>query len=196
MFAVDISNFSGEITDEQATLIRDSNRKIVIGCQDVDIAIRNAATALKHCLEVELYVPFYTSIPIERELNKAQDVVRSVFKDRVPPFLWLDFEDAIPEGVSSDMVLGWADRIIRVASQEPFYWIRDTELGIYTRRSWWEQYTGSSTEFDSYKLWDANYDGVADLSAGYTPYGWKAPAMKQYRENFDLWGVNVDLNVY
>lgn len=191
MNAIDFANYAGEFTDDYVKLIRDSNRKVIVGTQDASIAMQQATLCEDHCLEVDLYQFNYFSVPIEREAIKSRDVAAAL---KQQPFLWLDFEDELPQMVlrelHPDVILGWINRVVERAQH-------DFDLiGIYTRENWWREYTGNSNEFASYALWNAKYDGIADLNV-HTPYGgWLQQTMKQYQADFVLFGKAVDLNVY
>lgn len=64
------------------------------------------------------------------------------------------------------------------------------EVGVYSRRNWWETRTRNSTRFAGLPLWDAN-DGE------FIPYGgWTEAQMTQYAWDQMLAGRNVDLNRY
>lgn len=66
---------------------------------------------------------------------------------------------------------------------------------IYTRRQWWQQYIADSKVFSHLPLWDCDL-GKPDLE-NFTPYGgWKEQTMQQFRFDYDLGDIAVDLNVY
>jgi hypothetical protein len=190
VYGVDVSNFSnGPLDLEQARLIRDSNRRLIVGCQDVAVASQQVEFAMKADLDVQLYIYFYTGVPIMREIQKALEVIRRTGLER--PMVWMDFEDTSTDDTLSRDV-GWIERTMFRCGQE----FGVGRIGIYTSRGWWERYTGNNTEYSIFPLWDANWDNQADLTA-FTPYGgWTAPTMKQYAGDRDLWGMKVDFNVY
>lgn len=69
---------------------------------------------------------------------------------------------------------------------------------IYTGAWWWNdnRYMGGSTAFASLPLWNADYDGVPDLSE-WTPYGgWTGLIGKQYSDSTTVCGEVVDLDVF
>lgn len=72
---------------------------------------------------------------------------------------------------------------------------------IYASNSMWHTLAGTSTAFRSLPLWDAYYDGIASLTIdsghAWRSYGgWPRRFGKQYRGDYKLFGIDVDLNVF
>ena len=135
---------------------------------------------------------------VQRYLNEPDTLTteeyekaKELFDYAGQPFVWLDYEDE-NSSVSLDVALGWIERNLRWVD----FYFGPGSVGFYVNQNWWNVYTARSQDFNTYKLWDANWDGVPDLGMGYVNYGWDAPTMKQYAGNQTLEGVNVDLNVY
>ncbi len=189
MRAFDISNYSAIPMGEQAALLRDQGRKAIVGCHDPVIAIAQIQALRAHCVEVELYQHFYFSIPLQREIDKLEQVIDAI---GFAPRIWIAEEDTVPAGVSPDVVVGWIQEVIiqTVADLSP------TKLGIYTRKGWWQEATADTTRFTNLPLWVAQYDGISNLSVYDGFGGWWTCAMKQYDNDVDIGGVNVDLDVY
>ena len=190
MQAFDISNYTGVITDEQAKLMRDEARKVIVNVHDPEIAVQQIRVCRDHCMEWELYAQTYFSVPLSREMDKAYRIVEQVgSNDDVQ--LWMAFEDAVPPGISQDVVIGWIWRAISLAELNLFV------ADIYTRKSWWLEATGDTNEFaESTSLWVAQPDGIPDLLVYDGFGGWIAPTMKQYAMDVPFAGLNVDRNVY
>mgnify|MGYP001608719274 CR=1 FL=1 len=191
MHAFDISNFTGVITDDQAKILRDEARKVVVNVHDPDLAIWQINVLRQQCMEIELYVQTYFSVPLSRELDKATDIARQFangHESYLP--LWLSFEDAVPTGLDPDVVIGWIQRALFLADYAGFH------AGIYTRENWWREATGDTSSFSTVRLWVAQPDGVADLLVYNGFGGWFAPTMKQYAMDVTVAGLNVDRDVY
>ncbi len=53
--------------------------------------------------------------------------------------------------------------------------------GVYTGGWWWKPSTANYQGFADRPLWDAHYDGIADASGDYLPYGgWSFASIKQF----------------
>lgn len=69
-------------------------------------------------------------------------------------------------------------------------------FGFYTSESQWSPITGGTSDFGSYQLWYAHYDGNPSFG-DFKPFGgWSKPAIKQYKGDTTLCSSGVDLNFY
>lgn len=79
------------------------------------------------------------------------------------------------------------------------YHYGDNSVGIYSRREEWDKLFGSScNQYTSYTLWYQNPNGVASFSdwSAVSFGGWKSPKMKQYQQNAELCGVQLNFDYY
>jgi hypothetical protein len=66
------------------------------------------------------------------------------------------------------------------------------QTGIYTGNWFWTdaRYMANTQRFSDRLLWDAHYDGIADATQNFAPYGgWTSCAIKQYIGTSELAGV-------
>lgn len=169
---------------------------MIVNTHDVTIASQQAILGKNNCMEVQLYAFHYMTVPLSRELDKA-DAISNVLGFK--PFLWLDFEggsvDVQPDP-SVDVMLGWIARAIYQATS------RGYNVGIYTNRNWWTGYAGNELFWfaNGMPLWDANWidEDVTEFDpASFTPYGGlNKPAMWQHKGAYDLEGVDVGVSFY
>ena len=78
---------------------------------------------------------------------------------------------------------------------------RGRAVGIYASGYMWNQIMGnrdSCTNFSSYPLWYAHYDGKEDFNDWPASKfaGWNTPTIKQYTGSAVLCGIDVDLSYY
>ena len=190
MKAVDISNFSGVPTIEQAQALRDVARNVIVGCQDPVIAKQQVEVCRGACLGVDLYAQPSLGSNLFDIVGRADKVALDTGLDKKNSRLWLAFDMTPPSDMSPDFFIGWLARFVRLASLLGF------NVGIYTSRNKWLDFMGNNSEFYTYPLWYADYDGI-DNMVGYVGFGgWFIPTIKQYAKNVQIDGFNVDLNVY
>ena len=68
---------------------------------------------------------------------------------------------------------------------------------IYTGGWFWYGKFGDPHDFSHLPLWTSRYDGYADLTVNWKPYGgWEAPAAKQYEGTNHTLGFGNDLSVF
>lgn len=102
--------------------------------------------------------------------------------------LWLDVEQdgLVQSDVDRDLVLCDA------------YTHRPKSTGIYSGH-WFFVKQGwlTLTRWADRRLWESNYDDVADVAVHFTPYGgWTRPAIKQYMGTSSIGSVHqIDLDV-
>jgi GH25 family lysozyme M1 (1,4-beta-N-acetylmuramidase) len=181
--AIDVSSWSGEFTDAEAEACKALGCRLVIVNTWGEWCRQQAEMTLKHGMDLEFYTYMYFSVDPERRVADALEAV-SGFPVRM---FWLDYEDD-PAGLRSHEVVAHIRQAVAACERQRL------PVGIYTRRSWWEPYTGSCTEFARLSLWDAFYDGVPDLTY-FRPYGgWTRPLIKQFTGTSEAGGQTVDFN--
>lgn len=188
MLAIDISNYSGDLTAEQVQALKDAGVvRVVVQCVAPGILShrQQIPVLLAAGLEVEAYVYLWmTDLPglIERVRWANAELIQFPEVKR----LWLDCED-VTEGLTAAQ----ARTAIQTARGEALL-----PTGIYTADWWWESHTDGWEGCSDLPLWDAHYDGVQALDGG-AYGGWTKPAMKQYAGDTTLAGVpNADLDYY
>lgn len=101
--------------------------------------------------------------------------------------LWLDVED---EGLT----IADVDRSLAACD----LYMGGKLTGVYSGRWFFENQDWLGlTKWSDRPLWDSRFDGVADVDAGFVPYGgWTQCAIKQYRGTSSIGSVHqIDLNV-
>ena len=182
--AVDVSHWSGEITEQQMACLRERGvRRVIAGTQRRAIARQQLEAAVAAGLEVEAYVYLYLRANVARRVQAALETVEGLPVRR----LWLDAEDTT-SGLTPEQMVERLRQARAACGEFP--------AGIYTGGWWWRPYTADSRAFADLPLWHARYDDRPTLD-GFRPFGgWERPAMKQYAHNVDRCGVTVDLNWY
>lgn len=97
--------------------------------------------------------------------------------------------DCETEGVTHEQIADAAVAIAR-AKQVPI---------IYTSQYKWQQLTGNTSDFSSFKLWDAHYDNDPSLdfiSSGYGGWQLKDLAGDQYTNSTAFGAIDIDYNVF
>lgn len=195
--AADLSNWSGEITPQQAhDLYEEGVRRVIV--QVVNERILTHRQQIPVLIDAGLEVQAYVYVWFSGGEQFVKDRVRWACSElgafpRVE-MVWLDCEQSTEDDPPFDYINLPTTVIIRsavdVVARSGY------RPGIYTRRDWWELGTNNSTAFKDLPLWNANYDGDPDLDpAGYG--GWGIPHMEQYQGTSTLAGVPmVDLNSY
>lgn len=182
--AVDISNYSGAITAEQAECWRQNGvRKVIVGLQSPSLAAQQMAVIVDAGLELEAYWYFSFSRSPIAQAETAWDRCNGWPVKR----LWLDFEDD-PGDMVPSAVADWIVLAASVArSRGP--------VGIYSAAWWWVPYTGNTDRLRDLPLWVAHYDYESDIDP-VAFGGWTKASMEQYSGTTELCGVSVDLDVY
>lgn len=192
MFAVDISNWSGEITLENVRCWkRNDVTRVIIGTQN-EVITRQQIAAITNVggVELEAYVYLYDNyIAFADQVDEA---IRRFYGYPVRR-LWLDCEFAT--SAPPDVVVERIQRAIDACR------VAGIPYGIYTGQWWWVPTTNNSTAFAHESLWFANYptpppekNVPQSLRAGFG--GWHDGVMRQYRGTTSLCDVNVDYNWY
>jgi GH25 family lysozyme M1 (1,4-beta-N-acetylmuramidase) len=185
--AVDVSNYTGAITTEQARCLRASGvSHLIAGTQAPGVTRAQLQAALHAGMSTDAYVYLYWRRDVPTQVGNALAALEGLPIGR----LWLDCEDD-PAGLGPAQVEGLIASAVDAAGEFP--------VGIYTGRWWWQPNTGNSTAFSHLPLWHAEYTGrPEDLPDFYAfqPYGgWTRPAIWQYQGTTPLCGLNVDLNI-
>ena len=194
IFAVDISNWSGEITSSEVACWWESGvRHVIAGTQVPTITVQQIQTAASGGMTVDAYVMLYWDYDITNQVQNALATIQGLPVRR----LWLDAEK--PRG-------NWSSWQLIQKIQEAVDACGSFPTGIYTRKVWWRDNVGDTAAFSDLPLWYAYYDGYHDFEDWYDPMfwyegpfgGWTDPTGKQYGSDWtlpDLCGVNVDYNV-
>lgn len=197
--AVDLSNYSGPISNQQARdLVNAGVSRAIVQAVRPDIRVheQQIPNLIAAGIEVQGYVYVWYSAG-EQFIRDRVAWACSEFK-RWPQitFVWADCEQADDTGFNyahadHDQVVQLTAAALDTIGQAGF------ETGIYTARWWWVPATGDSHYFSGvFPLWNANYDGDPDIDpAGYG--GWDIPRMEQYQGSSTIAGVPmVDLDSY
>jgi hypothetical protein len=194
IFAIDISNWSGEITSDEVACWRDSDvRHVISGTQIPTITVQQIQTAASGGMTIDAYVMLYWDYDITAQVHDALATIQGLPVRR----LWLDAEQ--PRG-------NWASWQLIEKIQEAVDACGSSPHGIYTRKVWWRDNVDDTAAFSHLPLWYAYYDGYHDFEDWYDPVywyegpfgGWTDPTGKQYASDWtfpDLCEVNVDYNV-
>jgi hypothetical protein len=185
--ALDISNYSGEITDAQVACWRANGyQHLVCGTQRPDLTRRQLLVAVRGGLSVDAYVYLYWADDVPARVRRALDTISGFPVGR----LWLDCEDAtggLPAAVIVDKIAAG----LAACGERP--------AGIYTGRWWWVPATGNSSRFAGVPLWHAEYtrspEVLPDFAAFRAYGGWSRPAMWQFQGTTTVCGVTVDRNM-
>jgi GH25 family lysozyme M1 (1,4-beta-N-acetylmuramidase) len=105
--------------------------------------------------------------------------------------IWFDIE--APSAWNSDCSanVAWLQKAISTAIS-----VHSGGIGIYSSASQWGPIMCSSTDFSSYPLWYAHYDGNPSFS-DFSPFGgWNSPAIKQYQGTTSICGTSIDKDYY
>ncbi len=179
---VDISHWSGEITDaEVACWYETGVRHVVAGTQMERITRQQLELAIAGGMSIDLYVYLYWEDPV-RQVERALRIARDYPIGR----LWLDVEED-PAG------LGPAALTTRI--RDALAACGEVPCGIYTSKWWWDPFMWGRATFNDVPLWYARYDDDPSLDTWATQSfgGWDRPAGKQWIEH-DLCGIDVDEN--
>jgi hypothetical protein len=192
--ALDISHWSGTITDGEVACWRDSNfGHVITGTQNRDITIQQLQTAVNHGMTVDAYVMLYWDYDIAGQVRDALATIAGFPVGR----LWLDAEQP-SGGRSAAQLIQKVQQAVDACGSMP--------CGIYTRKGWWMENMGDTDAFSHLPIWYAYYDHNSDFNDWYDPQfwyegpfgGWSDPTGKQYDSDWtapDLCGVNVDFNI-
>jgi len=191
--ALDISNYTGPITQEQVNGWRDAGVGLVI-VQAVDPPAAYPAGCTRQQLETlrdanmpaEAYVFFWFDASPDH-IDRALSLLEGLPIRRV----WLDVEDIGAKSYNQ----ATTEAKVADALQRCDTWSQQQGLpqaGIYTGKWYWEatDYMGNTSSFSDRELWDANYDFTPDATSGFRPYGgWTGCSIKQHIGSSEFVGV-------
>lgn len=188
-FAVDISNWSGQIgstTVEQWKL--NGVKRVIVGTQNEAIMRQQMHQVTRADVSLEAYVYLYDNF--NSFADQVKEAIRR-FADFPVRRLWLDCEFATT--APPDVVVERIQRAVDACN------VAGVTCGIYTGGWWWRPMTGNYVGFADVPLWFASYvtPGMGpNCPAGLRPGfgGWQWGVMRQYRGTVLLNGVNVDFN--
>lgn len=194
---IDVSNYSGEISEQQArdlwavgvrkVIVQIVNERILTHRQQIPVLLAQG-------FEVECYVYVWFSGGEQFVRDRTAWACRELSAFPTVSMLWLDCEQSSEDDPPFDHVNEPTTKIIAAAVETVT--VRGLSTGIYTAQWWWVPGADNSTAFAHLPLWSADYDGDPTLTpAGYG--GWAHPTVKQYQGTSTLAGVSgIDLNVY
>lgn len=194
VYAVDVSHWSGEVSQGQAACWWDAGiRHVIAGTQDSAISAQQLAVASSLGLTVDAYVMLEWDQDVSALVERAKRIIGPYPVRR----LWLDAERPADGRSPAEMV-----GLIQAAADA----CGAVACGIYTGKGWWLASTDNSTAFSHLPLWYPRWDGQADFEEWYNPVawyegpfgGWEDPSGKQYAASqtaSGLCGVNVDYNI-
>lgn len=192
MLAVDVSNYTGPVSIENLQAWWDSGIRLVIiqafppsQSAKYQNQVEQEQACVSFGIPFEIYIYDYLTDPQWRA--DALSGLVGTNADRI----WMDEEDTTAKGLSPTKRTNAIAASLQAVTDAGF------TRGIYTGRWWWTGYLANPSRFSAEPLWDANYDGIADATADFVPYGgWSQPTMKQYQGTSTLDGVSqVDLDV-
>lgn len=198
--AIDLSNHSGPLSDQQAQGLKDAGIRLVL-VQTVDppagfpkgVTRQQIEACLNAGLVVDAYVWLWFDLAVE-DIRRKLTLLDGLSIRR----LWLDVEDQA--AAKYDTLQCETLVLAALETCDRFTVTGANQTGIYSGRWYWAdpRYMGNTTRFSDLgrELWDALYDYVPDASVGFVPYGgWRRVAIKQFQGTATLAGVpNVDLN--
>lgn len=185
--AIDVSNYTGPITVDQARCLREQGvEHVIAGTQVPSVTRVQLEAALAAGMTIDAYVYLYWRRDVAAVVREALRALEGL----PAGCLWLDCEDQTA-GLSPAEVVELIERAHEACGPQP--------AGIYTGRWWWPNATADSSAFSQLPLWHAEYTRSSDERPdfdSFTAYGgWTRPRMWQYRGTTVLCGVSLDLNL-
>jgi GH25 family lysozyme M1 (1,4-beta-N-acetylmuramidase) len=182
--AIDVSHWSGEISKAKFSAAKAGGvSRVVVSLNNLDLARRQLEAAASAGLEVQAYIYLYFAQDVAARVRSCLGVIGGLGVEHV----WLDCEDEKHTLTPHQLNARIEDAILAVG---PPY-----TAGIYTAAWWWKKHMGILAGQTRLPLWDAFWDGEADLDA--PRYGgWTRAAMSQYRADTTFAGIWCDLNAY
>lgn len=128
--AVDISHWSGTVTDGEVACWRESNfTHVIAGTQNPDITVQQLQTAVNRGMTVDAYVMLYWDYDIAAQVRNALATIAGFPVGR----LWLDAEQP-SGGRSAAQLIQKIQQAVEACGSVP--------CGIYTRKGWWLENMG------------------------------------------------------
>jgi hypothetical protein len=183
VFGVDISLWSGEITDEEVGCWYDEGvRHVIAGTQNPRVTLQQLDQALEGGMSVDAYIYIHWDEDIAEEVKHDVELL----KDYPIGRLWLDIE-AAPDGRTPTQLAAKIREGLDACGEMP--------CGIYTAAWWWEPHMRNSDEFADVPVWYAYYDRDPSMQTWATQSfgGWDMPWGKQWNEIY-FCGIDVDKN--
>lgn len=199
-FAVDISNWSGEISVETVDRWHDAGvLRVIVGTQNERITrqqmsmidLFSGAPGLDYGREVEIQAYVFLYDQWRDFADQVEEAVRRYAGFPVTK-LWLDCEFATT--APPDVV------VARIQNAVDYCKRKGINYGIYSANWWWQPMTDNSKEFSHIDLWNSRYydlppcHTIMSMAPGYG--GWKVCQMWQYRGTTEFCGVTVDFNYF
>ena len=191
MKAIDVSNWTGEISAEQARCLAAGGVGLVVcGTQVREITRQQIAAAAGAGMRGEAYVILRWPQTADdastgAQVRAALETIAGLPSGR----LWIDCEQYLslptpPPARTVEHIHDAAAACDGIA------------CGIYTSRYWWRTVTGDTSAFAHLPLWDARYVArEGEPLPPFEPYGgWTRAVMTQWRADVTLCGLNVDLD--
>lgn len=145
-----------------------------------------AAHAVGLWVDVYHYVVWHNSM-----LNQVAQIIDAIGGEHIG-VVWIDAEDDPPSNWTPFDV----NSAISVMAES--LWAQNYTSGIYTRASWWVQFTGNTSGFRHMLLWCTEYDLAPPYDFAWWSthsFGkWPAPTWIQFKADQNIAGLNVDLN--
>ena len=182
-FGVDISIWSGEITDAEVRCwYAGGVRHVIAGTQLERITRQQLDMAIAGGMTVDLYVYLHWNESMTAQVQHALEIAADY-----PQIgrLWLDAEE--DTSLSRTAIEGKLTEALNACG--------DLECGIYTANWWWQPHMTGSTKFTNVPVWYAYYDLDPSMSTWSTQKfgGWVEPTAKQWQETYYC-GIDVDKN--
>lgn len=188
MYALDISNWQGEISDATIACWRDAGigHLIVRASLETNAAAQLAQRQMDAALRGGLGLSVYQWCYWDWDPRQTVDWTRQLVGDRPVWSIWQDAEDPVI-GRGADDIARW----LRSAAQR--YDDLGARNGVYTGKWWWDRYMRGRADLADRPLWDANYDGLP--RSGFVPYGgWERDTISQFSSSYSLCGATLDIN--
>ena len=196
---VDVSNYTGPLSDETLAAWRDEHDIGLVIVQAIDPPLGYPVTQTRQQVEAcwdaeiacDVYLYLWTLSNVEENMREKLALLNGI--EHKVRKVWLDCEDTT--SATYDQRMSAIRRALAVV--DGWCMAHDKPLpGIYTGAWWWVGYVHDTDEFSELPLWDATYDGIDDASV-FVPYGgWTECRIKQYVGSSELAGQGeIDLNV-
>jgi len=191
VLGMDTSNFTGPLTAENATQLRNS-----MGIDRAIIATTfpdSYASQLQACKQAGMYCEAYIYLNnvngkyysgkdyAQQALDAANIVKQDVTR------LWIDLEDVTGQLPTEADILGALESVQSAG----------LAVGIYTASWYWSQIGNPQLGYLA-PLWNANYDKSYDGANTFSVWygGWTMALVKQYDAGVQQYGLNLDLDVW
>ena len=185
VFAVDISHWSGELTDGEVGCWYDEGvRHVITGTQNYRVMRQQLDQSLAGGMSVDAYVYLHWNVDVAARVREDLDALADYPIGRY----WLDVEEH-PGGRKAPALAEKIQQALDVCEE------RQVACGIYTAGWWWRPHMRDRDDFAHVPLWYAHYDEDPSLDtwADQSFGGWQTPWAKQWTETY-FCGIDVDKN--